>query len=43
MTEVGVDYQLTDGTLRVLGPSDLGQAENPGEGIYYDDCYVGGP
>ena len=34
MTEVGVDYRLAGGTLRVVGLSDLGQREDR-----YDDCY----
>ena len=37
MTEVGVDYQLEGGTLRVVGLSDLGKAA--GDDIHYDDCY----
>jgi hypothetical protein len=40
LEEVGVDYKVADGTLRVVGLSDLGQKENPDEGIYYDDCYA---
>jgi hypothetical protein len=40
LDKVGVDYEVAGGTLRVVGLSDLGQAENPGEGIYYDDCYT---
>ena len=39
MDRVGVDYHLAGGTLRVVGLSDLGQAEDHDEGIYYDDCY----
>ncbi|MEM7341961.1 MAG: hypothetical protein AAF467_25185 [Actinomycetota bacterium] len=38
MTEVGVDYDLDGGTLRVVGLSDLGQAADDGD-INYDDCY----
>lgn len=38
MTEVGVDYELDGGTLRVVGLSDLGRAAN-GDDIHYDDCY----
>ena len=34
MSEVGVDYDLAGGTLRVVGLSDLGQREDR-----YDDCY----
>jgi len=34
MREVGVDYRLAGGTLRVVGLSDLGQRED-----HYDDCY----
>lgn len=40
LEEVGVDYEVAGGTLRVVGLSDLGQKENPDEGIYYDDCYA---
>ncbi|MEL6404461.1 MAG: phospholipase [Chloroflexota bacterium] len=40
LEDVGVDYEVAGGTLRVVGLSDLGQAENPDEGIYYDDCYA---
>lgn len=39
LDKVGVEYQVAGGTLRVIGLSDLGQAENPEAGIYYDDCY----
>ncbi|MCL4255574.1 MAG: phospholipase [Anaerolineae bacterium] len=39
LEEVGVDYEVAGGTLRVIGLSDLGQKENPDTGIYYDDCY----
>jgi len=39
LEKVGVEYQVAGGTLRVVGLSDLGQKENPGQGIYYDDCY----
>jgi hypothetical protein len=39
LEKVGVEYEVAGGTLRVLGLSDLGQRENPDEGIYYDDCY----
>jgi hypothetical protein len=40
LEEVGVEYQVAGGTLRVVGLSELGRKENPDEGIYYDDCYV---
>lgn len=39
MDRVGVEYAVAGGTLRIVGLSDLGQAENPDAGIYYDDCY----
>lgn len=39
LEEVGQEYAVAGGTLRVVGLSDLGQKENPDEGIYYDDCY----
>lgn len=37
--KVGVEYPVAGGTLRVVGLADLGRAENPAEGITYDDCY----
>ncbi len=37
LTEVGVDYEVAGGTLRVVGLADLGKPE--GDGVYYDDCY----
>ncbi len=40
LEEVGVDYEVAGGTLRVVGLSDLGLRENPEEGIFYDDCYA---
>ena len=40
LEKVGVDYSVAGGTLRVVGLSDLGQKENPEEGIYYDGCYA---
>jgi len=39
LEEVGEEYEVEGGTLRVVGLSDLGKAENPDDGIYYDDCY----
>lgn len=39
MDEVGVEYQVAGGSLRVVGLSDLGEVENPAAGVYYDDCY----
>jgi hypothetical protein len=39
LEEVGVEYAVAGGTLRVVGLSDLGKRENPDEGIYYGDCY----
>ena len=39
LDKAGVDYEVAGGTLRVLGLSDLGQARNPDDGVYYDDCY----
>jgi hypothetical protein len=39
LDKVGVEYKVTGGSLRVIGLADLGQAENPNAGIYYDDCY----
>jgi hypothetical protein len=39
MEKVNTDYKVAGGTLRILGLSDLGQAEDPEKGIYYDDCY----
>ena len=40
LEKVGKDYLVADGTLRIVGLSDLGQKENPDEGIFYDDCYA---
>lgn len=40
LENVGVEYEVAGGTLRVVGLSDLGPRENPDEGIYYDDCYA---
>ena len=40
MDKVGQDYNLAGGTIRILGLSDLGQAENEAEGIAFDDCYA---
>ena len=39
LENVGQDYQVEGGTLRVLGLADLGQSFDPDAGIYYDDCY----
>ncbi|MEO1441815.1 MAG: hypothetical protein AAFV33_15565, partial [Chloroflexota bacterium] len=39
LEEVGVEYEVMGGTLRVVGLADIGQAEDPEAGIYYDDCY----
>ena len=38
LEEVGVDYQVMGGSLRVVGLSDLGRVE--GNGIAYGDCYT---
>ena len=40
LEKVGQEYVVADGTLRIVGLSDLGQKENPDEGIFYDDCYA---
>ena len=40
LEKVGHDYLVAEGTLRIVGLSDLGQKENPDEGIFYDDCYA---
>jgi len=40
LEKVGQEYVVADGTLRIIGLSDLGQKENPDEGIFYDDCYA---
>ena len=37
-TEVGVDYEVAGGTLRVVGLADLGKPA--GDGVHYDDCYT---
>jgi hypothetical protein len=38
LTDVGVDYEVAGGTLRVVGMSDLGRPA--GDDVHYDDCYV---
>ncbi|MEM7134317.1 MAG: hypothetical protein AAF702_49055 [Chloroflexota bacterium] len=40
LEKVGEEYAVAGGTLRVVGLAELGQKENPEEGIYYDDCYA---
>ena len=40
LEKVGQEYLVADGVLRIVGLSDLGQKENPDEGIFYDDCYA---
>ena len=40
LEKVGQEYVVASGTLRIVGLSDLGQKENPAEGIFYDDCYA---
>ncbi|NJO82355.1 MAG: phospholipase [Blastochloris sp.] len=40
LEEVGVEYAVAGGSLRVVGLSELGQKENPDGGISYDDCYA---
>ena len=40
LERAGVDYAVAGGILRVVGLSDLGQKEDPAEGIYYGDCYA---
>ena len=40
LEKVGQEYLVAGGTLRIVGLSDLGQKENPAEGIFYDDCYA---
>lgn len=37
--QVGIDYQVQGGTLRVLGLSDLGRPEGA-NGVVYGDCYA---
>ena len=39
LEKVGQEYLVADGALRIVGLSDLGQKEDPDEGIFYDDCY----
>ena len=39
MDQIGTNCQLQGGNLRIIGLSDLGQAENPDYGIYHDECY----
>lgn len=38
--EVGVEYAVAGGTLRVVGMSDLGPKADPDAGVFYDDCYT---
>ena len=40
LEKVGQEHLVAGGTLRIVGLSDLGQKENPDEGIFYDDCYA---
>ena len=40
LERVGQEYVVAGGALRIVGLSDLGQKENPDEGIFYDDCYA---
>ena len=40
LEKVGQEYLVSGGALRIVGLSDLGQKENPDEGIFYDDCYA---
>ena len=40
LAEVGVEYAVAGGTLRVVGLSDLGPKAGPDEGVFYDDCYT---
>lgn len=40
LEEVGVEYAVAGGSLRVIGMSDLGPREDPDEGVFYDDCYT---
>lgn len=40
LEKVGEEYAVAGGNSRVVGLSELGQKENPDEGIYYDDCYA---
>jgi hypothetical protein len=39
LENAGQNYTVDGGTLRVLGLSDLGQAVDEENGIFYDDCY----
>ena len=39
LENAGQDYAVDGGTLRVLGLSDLGQAVDEENGVFYDDCY----
>jgi hypothetical protein len=40
LDEVEIDYDVAGGTLRVVGLSDLGQREDPSNGVTYDGCYA---
>jgi hypothetical protein len=39
LEHVGTEYEVAGGTLRIVGLSDLGKAEDHANGVYYDDCY----
>jgi hypothetical protein len=39
LDEIGIDYEVEGGMLRVVGLSDLGQVEDPEAGVHYDGCY----
>ncbi len=40
LEDVGVEYAVAGGTLRVVGLSDLGPMADSDEGVFYDDCYT---
>ena len=40
LEEIGVDYHVAGGTLRIIGLSDLGKKEDQEAGIFYDGCYI---
>lgn len=39
LENVGEEYEVAGGVLRVVGLAELGQRENPDAGVFYDDCY----
>lgn len=40
ISEVGRDYEVAGGALRMVGLADLGQPQDAGAQVFYDDCYA---